>query len=287
MAELPVTRPPRSTRSVVGAAVLLLHLLVLAAWLGGAQQAASRSARPEGRALPAKQIMYLAMPSITSSEPPGMTRRRSELAASSVASAVERRALAAPLAPPAAVAASAVPPLRREPSTALAAMKDGPTGGLTDGLTDGLTGASSGTSAPALEAAAGLASPGRSPDSGLAGTPALPPTSAGPPPVAAPVRVAARAVPGNTLPAYPEAAREDGLQGIVHLQVQLDARGRVLAVQWLHRSGVMLLDLAAREAVRGWRFEPARIDGEAVATALTVSIRFQLEQPVTVTLAAA
>jgi protein TonB len=91
---------------------------------------------------------------------------------------------------------------------------------------------------------------------------------------------AARALPGNPLPAYPEAAREDGLHGQVQLQVALDAQGRVTAVHWLRRSGVLLLDLAARDAVQAWRFEPARRGGEAVAGSLALSIRFQLDAPV-------
>lgn len=99
--------------------------------------------------------------------------------------------------------------------------------------------------------------------------------------------VGARVLPGQALPVYPEAAREDGLQGTVHLQVQLDRVGHVLAVDWLRRSGVMLLDLAARDAVRDWRFEPARQGGEPVASALALSIRFQLTQPVSVTSLAA
>lgn len=99
--------------------------------------------------------------------------------------------------------------------------------------------------------------------------------------------VAARVLPGQALPVYPEAAREDGLQGTVHLQVHLDRGGQVLTVDWLRRSGVMLLDLAARDAVRDWRFEPARQGGEPVASALALSIRFQLTQPVSVTSLAA
>lgn len=94
--------------------------------------------------------------------------------------------------------------------------------------------------------------------------------------------VAARMLPGNPLPVYPEAAREDGLQGTVYLEVQLDARGQVLDVHWRQRSGVLLLDQAARDAVRQWRFEPARRAGEAVPAALRVAIHFRLAEPVAV-----
>ncbi|MBQ0932978.1 energy transducer TonB [Ideonella alba] len=109
------------------------------------------------------------------------------------------------------------------------------------------------------------------------------------PPSAAPAVAAAlpaRPLPGNALPAYPEAAREDGLQGRVRLQLQIDAQGRVESVQWLQRSGIALLDLAARDAARGWRYEPARVGGEAVASSVSVAIRFQLDQPVSSTLLA-
>lgn len=91
---------------------------------------------------------------------------------------------------------------------------------------------------------------------------------------------AARALPGNALPPYPEAAREDGLEGLVRLAVEVDAQGRVSAVRWDARSGVMLLDIAARDAVRLWRFEPARQDGQAVASTVRVALQFRLDAPV-------
>ena len=94
--------------------------------------------------------------------------------------------------------------------------------------------------------------------------------------------MAAQALPGNPLPAYPEAAREDGLHGLVQVQVQLDAAGQVLAVHWLRRSGVPVLDQAARDTVRHWRFLPARQGGASVASSLNLSFRFQLEQSVAV-----
>lgn len=91
---------------------------------------------------------------------------------------------------------------------------------------------------------------------------------------------APRVLPGNPLPAYPEAAREDGLEGKVGLAVEIDARGQVTAVRWEARSGVMLLDVAARDAVRRWRFEPARRDGQPVAGTLSMTLQFRLDGPV-------
>jgi protein TonB len=89
----------------------------------------------------------------------------------------------------------------------------------------------------------------------------------------------AQPAPGNTLPAYPASAREDGLEGLVQLAVELDATGQVLAVRWLARSGVPVLDAAARDAVRQWRFLPAWRGGEAVPASLRVALRFRLDTP--------
>jgi protein TonB len=118
---------------------------------------------------------------------------------------------------------------------------------------------------------AGVAGPSGEKAASAASAPTL--TAAG-------VSHAARALPGNALPPYPEAAREDGLEGLVRLAVEVDAQGRVSAVRWDARSGVMLLDIAARDAVRLWRFEPARQDGQAVASTVRVALQFRLDAPV-------
>lgn len=86
-------------------------------------------------------------------------------------------------------------------------------------------------------------------------------------------------LPGNALPGYPLAAREDGLEGRVLLRVQIDPVGAVCDVAILQRSGVNLLDQAARDAVRAWRFRPASDGREAVASSLQLAIRFSLREP--------
>lgn len=102
-------------------------------------------------------------------------------------------------------------------------------------------------------------------------------------PASAPLRLTRGpvALPGNVMPAYPQAAREDGLEGPVDLWVGVTAQGLVRQVDWARRSGILLLDLAARNAVRQWRFQPALQDGEPVAGSLHVVIRFRLDAPVT------
>jgi len=105
--------------------------------------------------------------------------------------------------------------------------------------------------------------------------------SSAPPTVAAePARpVGPQPLPGNTLPGYPLAAREDGLEGRVLLRVQIDPTGAVGEVAIVQRSGVNLLDQTARDAVRAWRFRPAHDGRAAVPSSLQLAIRFSLREP--------
>lgn len=83
-------------------------------------------------------------------------------------------------------------------------------------------------------------------------------------------------LPSNPAPEYPLAARQRNEQGRVLLLVQLDAEGRVLDAQLRLSSGSPLLDQAALDAVRRWRFSPARSRGVPVTSHLLVPVRFSL-----------
>lgn len=91
---------------------------------------------------------------------------------------------------------------------------------------------------------------------------------------------AAIAKPGylrNPHPAYPEAARAAGQQGVVTLRVSVDAQGHPTNVALTRSSGFAVLDERARSTVAGqWKFKPARIDGEPVASTVVIPIRFTL-----------
>jgi protein TonB len=65
-------------------------------------------------------------------------------------------------------------------------------------------------------------------------------------------------------------------EGLVRLTVRLDARGQVTAIALRQSSGFRLLDDAAVEAVRAWRFDPARVGDAAVESEIDVPVRFQL-----------
>jgi len=88
--------------------------------------------------------------------------------------------------------------------------------------------------------------------------------------VSAPVKLSGRA------PAYTETARRARIQGVVILEAIIDRSGVVTATRVL-KGLPMGLDRQAEEAVRSWRFEPARRAGEPVPVwyALTVEFRVQ------------
>jgi protein TonB len=83
----------------------------------------------------------------------------------------------------------------------------------------------------------------------------------------------------NPAPRYPSAARRRGIQGIVTLAVRVAASGLPVAVEVAASSGSTLLDEAALEAVRRWRFQPATAAGRPVEASLAVPVEFRLVDP--------
>lgn len=99
-----------------------------------------------------------------------------------------------------------------------------------------------------------------------------------PPPAKDPVR------PGGSIsrperihyvaPEYPALARAARREGTVILEAVLDTDGNVREARVLR--SVPLLDDAALEAVRQWRFTPTLLNGEPVPVVLTVTVVFSL-----------
>lgn len=113
-------------------------------------------------------------------------------------------------------------------------------------------------------------------DGGLPG--ARPVPAPPPPPEAspAPVRVGGDIRPPRKLrhvaPVYPGIAAQARVTGTVILEATIAASGEVTNVRVLR--SVPLLDAAAVDAVRQWRYEPPRLNGTPVAVLLTVTVRF-------------
>jgi protein TonB len=102
-----------------------------------------------------------------------------------------------------------------------------------------------------------------------------------PPPIVAATVTAPRfdaAYLQNPAPSYPLLSRRLGEAGKVLLRVQVTAHGTAERVQVAQSCGFSRLDEAAVEAVRKWRFVPARRGEEAVAAEVLVPIVFRLDR---------
>jgi protein TonB len=75
-------------------------------------------------------------------------------------------------------------------------------------------------------------------------------------------------------PVYPQEAKDSMVQGVVVIDTKVAADGSV-AEAWVVRS-IPLLDGAALDAVRQWRFTPTLLNGVAVPVVVTVTVNFTL-----------
>jgi protein TonB len=75
-------------------------------------------------------------------------------------------------------------------------------------------------------------------------------------------------------PIYPEIARAAHAEGIVIIEATIDVRGNVMAARVLKSHA--LLDAAALEAVRQWKFTPTLLNGVPTPIIMTVTVKFQL-----------
>ena len=74
-------------------------------------------------------------------------------------------------------------------------------------------------------------------------------------------------------PDYPVAARPNNLRGVVVLDVIVARDGSVARVRPLN--GPDVLAQSAMDALRWWRFEPYRVNGQAVVVETTVAVEFK------------
>jgi len=77
-------------------------------------------------------------------------------------------------------------------------------------------------------------------------------------------------------PVYPEEARKTGVEGVVILEAKADEEGNVVDARILR--SIPVLDQAALDAVKQWKYEPLIIDGKARKVLFTVTVRFALKE---------
>lgn len=80
-----------------------------------------------------------------------------------------------------------------------------------------------------------------------------------------------RAVKSRVAPVYPEIAKRMHITGEVKLEATVDAQGKVKDLKPV--SGNHMLEIAAEDAVRQWKFAPG--DGDSV---VPVTVNFSLGQ---------
>ena len=100
----------------------------------------------------------------------------------------------------------------------------------------------------------------------------------GPPPaIGGPVRVGGNirqpAKIADAAPVLPEAARQAGIRGVVILEITIGTDGAIKDAKVLR--SIPLLDQAALDTVRQWRYEPTLLSGTPVPVIMTVTVNFQ------------
>ncbi len=75
-------------------------------------------------------------------------------------------------------------------------------------------------------------------------------------------------------PLYPAAARAMHLSGVVTIKIHVAKDGKVSRAEVV--SGHPLLNAAALEAVKRWRYQPFKLNGEAIENDVSVQVRFDM-----------
>ena len=76
-------------------------------------------------------------------------------------------------------------------------------------------------------------------------------------------------------PVYPDIARAAHKEGTVIMEAVLDTAGRVTQLRVIKSEP--LLDQAALDAVRQWRYTPSLYGGHPVSVLMTITVRFTLQ----------
>jgi TonB family protein len=74
---------------------------------------------------------------------------------------------------------------------------------------------------------------------------------------------------------YPPLARAQHVQGDVVIDALIDATGKVVATKAI--TGHPQLQSAAVDSLRLWKYQPARLNGEAIPIHINVTITFHLQ----------
>jgi protein TonB len=84
-------------------------------------------------------------------------------------------------------------------------------------------------------------------------------------------------VPVRTVaPDYPPELRREGVSGLVMVKCTIDESGNVVDPQ-VEKSSNTAFEKPAMEALKKWKFKPAKQDGNPVAIKVSIPIKFVFE----------
>ncbi len=93
------------------------------------------------------------------------------------------------------------------------------------------------------------------------------------PRVQVPAQVMQKLLVHRVEPSYPAEARKANLQGIIAVDIVVGRDGSILNMRAIN--GPDVLARAAMDALRWWKFEPYRVNGEPVLVETTVAVEFK------------
>ena len=79
-------------------------------------------------------------------------------------------------------------------------------------------------------------------------------------------------------PPYPNDKLRLEEEATLRLRLNIDARGRVTAVEPVGQADPSFLEAARRHIIKAWRYKPATEDGVAVASSVVINLSFRLEE---------
>ncbi len=95
-----------------------------------------------------------------------------------------------------------------------------------------------------------------------------------------PVRISSGVMEGSLLakfvPVYPAIAKAAGVHGTVVLQATISKSGTIENLRVI--GGPLMLQQAALDAVKTWRYRPYLLNGEPVEVETTVNVVFEMER---------
>jgi protein TonB len=111
-------------------------------------------------------------------------------------------------------------------------------------------------------------------------TPTVAAESAAPPPAQRTQGASADPSPlsSNRSPSYPRVSRERNEQGSGVISLRVDASGKVIEAEIGTSSGYVLLDRAALNTFRRWRFKPGLVDGKPAERWVNQPFVFELDK---------